>query len=277
MTSFESRRLEFGDQLRRLREQAGLTGAELATVNGWQQSKVSKIERGRQTPTDGDLVAWLDAIDAAPELVDELRQRLRDLRIEQIAWRRQLREGHLARQERSVTTSETASVLRGVAIMAVPGLLQTPDYARSIFTTQAELLDLPDDVEASVAARLRRQQVLYDSSKTIEILIAEAALLHSVVGADVLAGQIDRLVTVLGLSTVRLGILPAGRPLPHLLPHGYWIMDDVVLVETVSDELRVTDPDQVAIYRRLTDQLWSAALEGDDARALLARIAGELR
>lgn len=62
--------------------------------------------------------------------------------------------------------------------------------------------------------------------------------------------------SVIGLSTVRF-------------------MDDVVLVETVSEELRVVDPDQVAVYNRLTDRLWPVAVEGDVARRLLSVTASQ--
>jgi len=276
VASFETRRLEFGDRLRALREQAGQTGTELASALGWQQSKVSKIERGRQTPTDTDVVDWMDALGAAESTVAELREQLRALRVEQIAWRRQLREGHQTRQQQSTQDTRTASVLRGVALAVVPGLLQTPDYARAIFASQADLLEVPDDVEASVTARIERQQALYDPAKRIEILIAEAALMHPVCPPGVLAGQLDRLMSVIGLSTVRLGVLPAGRQVPHIVPHGWWIMDDVVLVETVSEELRIVDPDQVSIYHRLTDRLWTVAVEGDEARTLIRHIADQL-
>lgn len=277
MATFETRRLEFGDRLRALREQAGLKGAELATVLGWQQSKVSKIERGRQTPTDRDVVDWLDALDAQDSILTELREELRTLRVQQIAWRRQLREGHQARQQQSIRDTRTATVLRSVAFSVVPGLLQTPDYARAVFTSQAHLLDVPDDIEASVTARIERQQALYDAGKQIEILIAEAALMHPVCTAGVLAGQLDRLMSVIGLSTVRLGVLPAGVRVPHIVPHGWWIMDDVVLIETVSEELRIVDPDQIALYHRLTDRLWSVAVDGDAARTRLARIAADVQ
>jgi hypothetical protein len=54
--------------------------------------------------------------------------------------------------------------------------------------------------------------------------------------------------------------------------HGYWIVDDTVFVENITAELQIVDPDQVAIYNRLTDQLWSVATEGDQARTLLAGI-----
>ena len=277
MASFETRRLEFGDRLCRLREQAGLTGTELATVLGWQQSKVSKIERGRQTPSDGDVVDWCAVLELPEPVAEELRTELRSLRVDQIAWRRQLRDGHRARQEQSGQTAQSATVLRGVAIAMVPGLLQTPEYARAIFASQVDLLEVPDDVDAAVAARAARQQVLYDPAKQIDILIAEAALIHPVCDRRVLAGQVDRLISVIGLPSVRFGVLPAGRQLPHLLQHGYWILDDRVLVETVSEELRIEDPDQVALYRRLTDRLWTVAVDGDAARTLLARVAADLR
>ena len=81
--------------------------------------------------------------------------------------------------------------------------------------------------------------------------------------------QLDRLVSATSLPGVRVGLLPAYRPLPNLLPHGFWIVDDVVSLETVTGEDRITDPEQVAVYRRLTDRLWSAAVTDDDARAVL--------
>lgn len=161
--------------------------------------------------------------------------------------------------------------------MAVPGLLQTPDYAREIFRSQAELLGVPaGDIDAAVATRIERQRILYDSTKQIDVLIAESALWYPVSDPTVLAGQLDRLTSLTALSTVRLGMLSAGTRLPHLLPHGYWILDDHVLVETVSDELRIDDPDQVAVYHRLSDALWTVAVEGDEARALLTRVAATL-
>ncbi|MCI2419192.1 hypothetical protein MOQ72_17235 [Saccharopolyspora sp. K220] len=50
-----------------------------------------------------------------------------------------------------------------------------------------------------------------------------------------------------------------------------------MLVENITAELRITDPDQVGIYRKLTDRLWSVAAEGDEARAILARAARTFR
>lgn len=274
MSSFEKHRLAFADKLRRRREHAGLTGVELAQALGWTNSKVSKIERGRQTPTDQDLIDWLEVLEASDGETAELRDQLRELRVEQLSWRRQLREGHRARQEQDSIDEQAARLIRAVDLAAVPGLLQTPEYARQIFRTQADLLGVTDDIDSAVRARMQRQNVLYAGSKTIEILVAETALHTTVCAADVLTGQIDRLLSAVGLPEVRFGILPMSRALPHTPWHGYWVVDDVVLVETITDELRIRDPEQVATYNLLTDRLWKVAAEGDAARAILTHLAG---
>ncbi|REH43663.1 helix-turn-helix transcriptional regulator [Kutzneria buriramensis] len=273
MTNFEAARLEFGDVLRRLREQGGLDGKDLASRLGWHPSKVSKIERGRQTVTDSDLLDILGAL-AVPDVeAERLRQDLRTLRLKQLAWRRQLRAGHRDRQRQDLVDEQTASTIRIVDLMAVPGVLQTPDYAPAIFVSQAALLEIPaGDIDEAIAVRMQRQHVLYDSSKTIEILIAEAALMHPVCTPAQMAAQVDRLVSATSLTGVRVGLLPAYRPVPHLLPHGFWIVDDVVSAEKVTGEDRETDPEQVAVYERLTDSLWSVAVTGDDARGVLLAV-----
>lgn len=264
--------MEFADKLRTLRERTGLSGKEFAADVGWGNSKVSKIETGKQTLTDSELLTWLTALGVPDEDTEQLRVELRELRIHQVEWRRQLRTGHRARQEKDAQSERDATLIRAVDTAAVPGLLQTPDYARAVFASQSALLEVPDDIEASVRARMERQRILYEPGRTIEILVAEAALRHPICPAPILAAQIDRLVSAIGLPNVRLGVLPLQRQLPHVVWHGYWIVDDTVFVENITAELQIVDPDQVAIYNRLTDQLWSVAVEGDQARTLLARI-----
>lgn len=272
MTAFEERRLEFADQLRQRRERAGSTGTELADALGWTNSKVSKIERGRQTPTDSDLMAWLDALGTPEDEVAALRDQLRGLRVEQLSWRRQVREGHRRRQQQDLADEQAATTIRAVDTAAVPGLLQTPDYARWIFQSQAALLGTStSDLDDAVRVRMQRQNVLYDPGKTIKILMTESALANPVCPPEVLLGQLDRLTTAIGLPNVEFRILPTGQTVPHVLWHGYWIVDDVVQIETVTDEHTIRDPDQVAIYNALTDRLWDRATEGDDARAILTR------
>lgn len=268
--NYETQRLEFGDRLAALRIGAGLQQKELAAALGWDPSKVSKLEHVRQLPSDTDLADWIRVTDAEDQ-ADAMRDQLRQLRIAHGAWRRQVRAGHRARQEQDIREESAASVIRAIDIMAVPGLLQIADYARAVFLTQADLLDTAaDDVDEAVRARLQRSQILYEPGRTIEILMAESALSTAVCSPEVMLAQLDRLAALVGLPGVRFGVLPAYQQLPHLLPTGFWLVDNEVFVEHASGELRIDDEEQVATYNKLADRLWAAAHEGDDVLSIIS-------
>jgi transcriptional regulator with XRE-family HTH domain len=273
VAGIDKRRLEFGDRLRTERKRVGLTGRVLAHQLGWQQSKVSRIENGKQTPTDFDVRQWLDQCGASESVVTQLTDDLRDLRVEYDSWQRQLRYGLSPRQERSIDIERDAHLVRMVEISSVPGLVQTSEYARNVFEIVSELHETERDIDKAVAARLERQRVLYDSTKRFEILVAEAALRYPFCSPGAMAAQIDRLMTVAELPNVRFGVLALDTRLPAVPMHGYWIIDDRAMVETVAGEITTLDPDDVALYRRLTDRLWEAAAEGDEARSILVACA----
>lgn len=272
-TRFQQCREAFGERLRKLRQAADLDAKALATQIGWNAPKLSKVENGRQTASDDDLEAWLAVMQLSEEDAAGLRSQLATVQQEYITWKEQVRAGHKARQDLAISLDAKAKVIRAVDVGVVPGLLQTPEYARHVLLVHANLHGGGQDITEAVRTRIRRQQVLYEPGRTIEILVTESALLHPVAPPDVMAGQIHRLVAAIGTPNVRFGILPAHVRLPYLLMHGYWIIDQLVMVETVTAELRVTDPDEVATYNKVTDLLWSAAVEGDAARALLLRLA----
>ncbi|MQA07247.1 MAG: helix-turn-helix domain-containing protein [Pseudonocardiaceae bacterium] len=276
-TSFERRRADFADRLRQLREAAGLNGKELAQLVGWNAPKVSKVEKGRQTASNEDLEDWIRALKLPAATADELRAELASLHDQYVTWKQAVRAGHRARQEESVERESKASLIRAVDVGIVPGLLQTADYAEHVLHAHAALQGGGHDITDAVRARMRRQQVLYEAGKTIEILMTESALLHPVAPPDVMTGQIHRLIATIGVPNVRFGILPLRVQLPYMLMHGYWIVDDLAMIETVTGELTLPDPDEVATLGELTDMLWSAAAEGDHARTILHRAADELR
>jgi transcriptional regulator with XRE-family HTH domain len=273
VAGIDKRRLEFGDRLRTERERAHLTGRVLAERFGWQQSKVSKIENGKQTPSDFDVRQWLELCGASESLVAQMTDELRDLRVEYASWQRQLRYGLSPRQERSIDIERDAHLVRMVEISTVPGLVQTSEYARNVFEIVSELHETERDIDKAVATRMERQRVLYDSAKRFEILVAEAVLRYPICPPGAMVAQIDRLMTVAELPNVRFGVISLDTRLPAVPMHGYWIIDDVVMVETVAGEITTPDPDEVALYRRLTDRLWEAAAEGDEARSILVACA----
>jgi hypothetical protein len=122
------------------------------------------------------------------------------------------------------------------------------------------------------------KQTVTDSDITarIEILTTEWALRSPVCPRPVMAAQIDRLLAVLGLGSLRFGIIPLDVQLPAVAMNGFWIVDDQVIAETVNAEIAVRDHDDGALHERLIDMLWSVAVEDDEARRLLSEIANGL-
>ncbi|MGH3519518.1 MAG: helix-turn-helix domain-containing protein [Haloechinothrix sp.] len=269
----EKQQLEFGESLRRLRASAGYpTGKDFAQAIGWQASKVSRIENGRTLPTLADVEAWVGAVGASPEIAVSMRDDMHGIRIARDRWKRHLRHGHAGRQRIEADTERRAVRITAVEFFLVPGLVQTADYARAVLTIAAERFDTPRDTDEAVRERIRRQDVLYDSDKRIEIIVAETALRYPICSAPVMRAQLDRLTTLCGLPHVRFGVLPLDTVLPTITMHGYASFDDAVAVEVNHTEIAVTDPDDVALYERITERLWSVAAEGVDARAILARL-----
>ncbi|MBC6450312.1 helix-turn-helix domain-containing protein [Actinokineospora xionganensis] len=272
MVSAEKRQLEFADRLRQFRSSSGFgTGKDFAEHIGWQASKVSRIENGRTLPSDADVAEWLRAVKVSESEADSVRDELREIRLARDRWRRQLREGHADRQRREAEAEQEATRLVSVEFFVVPGLAQAADYARHLFVMAARLHETPSDTEAAVAERIRRQAVLYDSTKTVEILVGESALRYPICPAPIMRAQVDRLLGLLDLRHVRLGIVPLDTELPTITMHGYAILDDEVTVEINHTELRITDVDDVELYERITADLWRIALEGDEARAMLRK------
>ena len=276
MSTPERHKLEFGDRLRELRERAGYSGREFATAAGWQASKISKIENGKQLATDADVLTWVQLAHVAEPTAAELRDELRSIRLEAANWKRQLRTGHRRRQEQSLSTESDADTIRAFELMVVPGLVQTADYAHHVLSTAAALQQTPTDTAAAVQIRLERQHALYDTAKHVELLITESALRYFPCPPQAMVAQLDRLIALCGLATVRFGIIPLNTRLPHLPASGFWIVGDTALVETVNTEINTDDPDDLVLYNRLTDSLWTTALQGDDARRLLVRISTDI-
>ncbi|MGQ0840757.1 helix-turn-helix domain-containing protein [Actinokineospora sp.] len=270
MTDFEQRRAAYGAKLGELRARSGMNGRDFAAALGTRQPKVSKIETGKQTPTDSDVTDWCDTLDVDDATRLALLDELADLRVHQAVWHREIRAGHRARQGEIAAAEQAVIRVRAVEMLAVPGLLQTADYARAIFTTQTALHETTDDIDDAVQARLRRQQVLYESGRSFEFIVAEAAVRHPVCEVPVLRGQIDRMVSAIGVPNIRLGFLPSGRRLPFVVTNGFIVHDDsAVLADTLTSELRIGDPEQIAAHHRIVDQLWSVAVEGELARSAL--------
>ncbi|MGG8409943.1 helix-turn-helix domain-containing protein [Streptomyces sp. 12297] len=275
-TDYQQARIALGARLRELRTEAGMTVRGLASACGWAPSKVSKLENAKQTATGADLDAWAAGV-GQPEAAAELRGRLAGLESTYRSWRRQLAGGHRAVQDAIGAQHERTTVFRAYSGSVVPGVFQTPEYARSILGRYAELHGVVRDVEAGVASRLRRQEGLYQPGRRYRVLIGEAALHTRICSPMVLADQLDRLMSVNGLSTVELGVIPLTADVRIAAGDDFWIHDErLVIAESWHAEMWLDAAEDVALYATVWEALAAGAVTGRVAHRLIARARASL-
>ena len=276
-TDFQQARLSLGIRLRELRVEGGLTGRQLADRLGWTQSKVSKLENGKQTPTPADLTAWAEGT-SNPGAAAELTGRLRGLETQYRSWRRQLAGGYRAVQEAHWAQARKTRTRKSFDPTLIPGLLQTADYARDVLTRFAAIHTAPRDIEAAVQARMGRQDILGDQTRGFHFLLWEGALRARPCSRAVLSEQLDRVAARLGPGHVRVGIVPFEADMNVPAGVGFSIHDDeLVITESWHAEMWLDDPEDVALHIRAWEALARNAAYGAEAHRLITRAKHSLR
>ncbi|MFI6723689.1 helix-turn-helix domain-containing protein [Streptomyces atratus] len=269
-TNAQEAREALGARLRATRKDAGFaSGRAFATATGWQESKVSRIELGRQAASEDDIRIWCEKTstqDQAPDLIATVRH-IDELWLE---WRRQLSTGAEKRQSKALPVYAKTKVFRIWHPTLIWGTLQTAEYAAETFKQVVEFYSIPDDSEAATAKRLERQQYLTKGNRIFNVLLAEQALYSNFGGPDVMKGQLDRLLAVMGLPRLSLGFVPRSAPLNIWPGNSFSMFDDrLVLVETYSAEFSITQPREVELYAKAFASLKQSAVYGRAARELI--------
>jgi len=276
VTNVQEARAALGKRLRELRQQAGLTGKQLAESLSWPPSKISKLENGRQTPTDDDIKGWTRMTGSEHE-TEALLASLHTLEVQHAEWQRQLKVGLRPHQNKIALLDAKTRLFRVFEATVIPGIIQTADYAHFRFAQGITMFKVPNDINAAVETRVKRQEMLYRQDKRFYFVLTEAALRLRLCPPEIMLAQLDRLVSLSALSNVRLGII--GYETQYVVApwHGFWLLDnDLVMVETFSAELNLAQPQEVELYAGIFEQLAAVASYGRAARAIITRVIDDL-
>lgn len=269
-------RQAFGQRLRSLRLEAGLTGRALATACGWHFTKVSKIEHGSQEPSQADVRAWCRACDAADEFAD-LMATLRSARSAYVEYRQTSRAG--MRQvlgSHTLERYEATSLFRIFEHNVIPGLFQTEGYTRAMLAFWFAFLQAPDDMDEAVAVRTARQAVLRRPTKRFEIVLEEQALRTWFGTSTTMTEQLRHLLECMRLPNVSVGVIPLMHRRSGVPSSGFWVFDDeLAALEVPTAGIEVTRPAEIALYIRLFDHMRGQAHHGASARAIVQRVLEE--
>ncbi|KUN96831.1 helix-turn-helix domain-containing protein [Streptomyces caeruleatus] len=283
------RRRKLGAELRALRTGAGLTSGEAARLVGWHQSKVSRIETGASGVKPADVRLLLDAYGVQDARLRELLLVLAgsDEGGGRHHWWHAYR-GVLPPTYRDFISLESqASAMRTLETSVVPGLLQTPEYARAVTRAAVggladESADADERLEALVAVRLARQDVLRaEPPLELSAVLDEAVLRREIGGPQVMARQLRRLVEAARLPQVRLQVLPfaAGEHVGITGPFVIFSFSrtsdlDVVVLDHLTSSLYLERKEDLQAYTEAFNTLRIHALSPEESLDYIAALAG---
>jgi hypothetical protein len=243
-------------------------------VAGFGQPKLSKIENGLLLPSRQDTEALCTAYGASAAQREQVLDLLTELRTDLESARVILRRGAHRLQQRIASIETETTLHRAFDLGAVIGLLQTPDYMRQVFSRR---LSEPEQDKA-IAARLERQRILADDTKSFSLVMTEGALRWQAGSAALMAAQLDHLAQESRRPNMRIGVIPWTRPVRVFPGHEFHLYDHrLVLVGIETALATITDPADISTYVDLFTELERLADFGDAARQTLARIAADYR
>jgi transcriptional regulator with XRE-family HTH domain len=257
----------FADELKAAREQRGWSQADLAEQIPYSLSTISMVEALHRVPTR-DLAAHLDKVFGTPGTFARLEGRLRDLPFP-------------ASFRPFAAYEAEATALYVFEHSLIPGLLQTPEYARAVLATRPNTAE--DEIDNLVAARLARQVILTRDEPPPPLLwalIDEGVLHRPVAPAEVMCDQLARLVEISRRPNVTVQVLPYSAGGHSGLLGAFTIADlgsnpGTVNVEDITDGRVFEDPSMVSRVTLRYKSLQSEALPKGASRELIARVAEE--
>lgn len=265
-----------GRSLRALRTAAGLNQSALADLTGLSQSQISRAETDRRLLSPEDVARFADGCRAGSREKDQLVGLAQTLAREHIDARAILQRGAHHFQERVRRYEEDSTLVRAYQPGMILGQLQTPEYARAVFASRDGRPR--EEVERLVAQRARRAAQLHDPVRRWELIQTEGALTWCLDGPTTMVGQMEHLLSVSALRHVDLGIIPAFRVADFTASHGFHIYDSaVVQVGTKNATALLSERDDIVTYATLFSRIADLAVQGDQAREILARLADEYR
>lgn len=262
-----------GKIIKVLRKNAGMSQAELAEATHCSEDLVSSVERGVRTPQPDFLIRADPVLGADGVLiaaVDDVREALARARVRHPDWFQDFAKAEAQ-----------AVALHYYEVQAIPGLLQTPAYAKAVYSHRRPVWD-EQTIEKWVADRLARQAILDKwPAPTISFVLEEAILHRPTGGIDVHREQLRRLLEIGGRRTIHLQVMPFARTEHPSLDGSFTLLTpkgrrEVAYTEIYGHARLITDPELVRQYTERYGIIRAQALTPRESLGLIEKKLGEL-
>ncbi len=272
------RRRRLGAELRKRRENAGITLEFVADRMECSQSKISRIETGHSSVTSRDVRDMLtiygtpaDEVDVLVEIAKEARQK---------GWWHPYSSVLVGAY---VGLEAAASFIRAYEQQVVPGLLQTAEYAEAMIRgAQPDWTD--EDVMNRVRVRMARQSLLtrQDDAIRFQVVLDESVLSRPVGGDKVMRDQLRLLAEAASWQNVTISVLPFESGSHAGMDGTFAILEfaeqddsNVVYAENATGGLFLEKNDELQKYARIFENVQGAALSPEESAELIAQLAEE--
>lgn len=269
-------------ELRRARQEAGLTQESVATEMDWSLSKVIRIETGAVGISTNDLTALLRLYNITdPRRTRELVSLARAAR--QQSWWSGYRDTVPPTFFQYIEYEASASIIRQYEPTFIPGLLQTRNYAHAVISRYRRRFSA-SEVETSVELRMKRQQLLVQPTPPLLFMIMDEAAIRRLIGEkDLGVEQLMHIITLMSRPNITVEIVPFSAGLHSGIGEDFTILEfanesdsDVVYFESARDSLfSRDDAEEASIYRELFEGLRRASLGPAGSLGFLKKTAGD--
>jgi transcriptional regulator with XRE-family HTH domain len=278
------RRLRLGAELRGMRAGAGLTAAQLGKRIGRSRADISRLENGHVID-QADVMKILDELGVDGDRWTQIMTIAREAG-EDGWWKSQKTMGN--RQALYADLEAGATTIREYEQTFLPGLLQIPEFVRARTEADATLQAMAaTTIEGVVAGNAGRQRMFRrPGGPALEVIVDEVAVRRPAAPPEILKKQLYHLSTMVqSHPKITLRVLPAGArvagfTVPRCAFSLYAYPDpgdpSLVIIDTVTSDLVLSDPAEVAPYDLLYGRLCDAALPQADSLELLTAAAAEL-
>ena len=256
-----------GQLLARFRREAGYTQESLGERICVEYDTLASIEQGRR-PLKPDLAAQLDALLETKGALAVAVENLPDMDKYPV-WAAEF----IDREQEAITLSSYEN-------QVVPGLLQTPAYARAVFRSRVPALT-EDEIEEQVVARLERQTILQQAHPpTTHFVLGQTIVTDRLGGRAVFREQIEEILRLSDHGRLTVQVMPHGRETHAGLAGPFVLLEtpeheQLGYLETQRGSILVSEPSEVSVLAQKYGMLRTQALTAEDSRTLLTSLRGE--
>ncbi|MDN3058972.1 helix-turn-helix transcriptional regulator [Streptomyces sp. SRF1] len=263
-----------GAYLRRLRREQGLRLGDAAPVIRASVSKISRMERGESPPRERDVLDLVDHYGVHdPRQLEAVRELLKQATAK--AWYDEYADVTPDWLKRLIGLEDSAVEIRTYEVNVVPGLLQTPAYAKAVVATDPHAGEM--EIQRRVELRMARQRLLEGPGRPRLIALLDETVLRRPVGsAQIMVEQLEHLLQAAeqGGTIIRVVQFMKGAKIAPAAPVTYLKFApggpaELIYLEHAASAMYISSKSGVESYRYVLSELWGAAASRKESMRLL--------